>query len=107
MAPTYEADLAAWIDETVQLLREKEFDAIDVDALIEELDSVGGSERSSIENYLYQLLYHLLKLTHAPALDLERAGRQWRLSINESRHGQLIATGRSTVYVSAFRDTLA
>jgi hypothetical protein len=66
-------------------LREKDFAAIDVDALIEELDSVGGCERSAIENDLYQLLYHLLKLTHAPALDLERAGRQWRLSINESR----------------------
>jgi hypothetical protein len=65
-------------------LREKDFAAIDVDALIEELDSVGGCERSAIENDLYQLLYHLLKLTHAPALDLERAGRQWRLSINES-----------------------
>jgi hypothetical protein len=87
MVPTYESDLAAWIDGTVQRLREKDFDAIDVDALIEELDSVGASERRAIENHLYQLLYHLLKLTHAPALDLERAGRQWRLSINESRRG--------------------
>jgi hypothetical protein len=83
MVPTYEADLAAWIDGTVQLLREKEFDAIDVDALIEELSSLGGSERSAIENHLYQLLYHLLKLRYAPALDLERADRQWRLSIDE------------------------
>lgn len=87
MVPTYEADLAAWIDGTVQLLREKEFDAIDVDALIEELSSLGSSERSAIENYLYQLLYHLLKLRYAPTLDIERAGRPWRLSINESRRG--------------------
>ena len=47
MAPAYESDLAAWIDGMVQWLREKAFDAIDVDALIEELDSVGGSERSA------------------------------------------------------------
>jgi hypothetical protein len=88
MVPTYEADLAAWIDGTVPLLREKAFDTIDVDALIEKLGSLGSSERSAIENDLYQLLYHLLKLRYAPALDIERAGRQWRLSINESRRGR-------------------
>jgi len=48
MASTYESDLAAWIDGTVQLLREKQFDANDVDTLIEELNSVGGSERGAI-----------------------------------------------------------
>lgn len=75
MVPTSKADLAAWIDRTVQLLWEKEFDAIDLDALIEELSSLGGSERRVLENDLYQLLYHLRKLRRAPALDLERTGQ--------------------------------
>lgn len=47
MVPTYESDLAAWMDGTVQRLGEKDFAAVDVDALIEELDSVGGCERSA------------------------------------------------------------
>ena len=84
---TYETDFAAWVEETAQLLAERRFQQIDFDALIEELNSLGGSERSAIENHLYQLLYHLLKLHYARALDIERAGRQWRLSINEARRG--------------------
>ncbi|MDH3604630.1 MAG: DUF29 domain-containing protein, partial [Candidatus Tectomicrobia bacterium] len=84
---TYETDFAAWVEETAQLLAERQFEKIDFDALIEELGSWGGSERSAIENHLYPLLYHLLKLHYATSLDIERAGRQWRLSINEARRG--------------------
>lgn len=87
MTRLYDTDLAAWSEKTAQLLVEGRHDELDTDALIEEILSLGKAERDAIESHLYQLLYHLLKLSHGRTLDIERAGRGWRLSINEARRG--------------------
>lgn len=87
MARLYDTDLAAWSEKTAQLLVEGRHDELDLDALIEEILDLGRAERDAIESHLYQLLYHLLKLSYGSALDVERAGRGWRLSINEARRG--------------------
>lgn len=87
MARLYDTDLAAWSEKTAQLLAEGRHDELDLDALIEEILGLGKAERDAIESHLYQLLYHLLKLGYGSALDVERAGRGWRLSVNEARRG--------------------
>jgi hypothetical protein len=87
MARLYDTDMAAWSEKTAQLLIEGRHDELDLDALIEEILGLGKAERDAIESHLYQLLYHLLKLAYGNALDVERAGRGWRLSVNEARRG--------------------
>ena len=42
----YEADLAGWIDSQIALLRAREFDQLDIDNLIEELDASAACLRS-------------------------------------------------------------
>ncbi|ETX04806.1 MAG: hypothetical protein ETSY2_26680, partial [Candidatus Entotheonella gemina] len=41
----YETDYTAWADHTAQLLTKRRFDEIDLEALIEEVTSLGASER--------------------------------------------------------------
>ncbi len=56
----YEADFVAWADETAKLLREKEFSKLDLNALIEEVESLARVDRKAIWTQLERLLHDLL-----------------------------------------------
>ena len=58
----YDTDYNLWLDETVKQLQAKDFDAIDWENLIEEIASLGRSEKRRIESLLTRLFEHLLKL---------------------------------------------
>ncbi len=60
----YDADYNLWIEETVRKLQEKDFNAIDWENLIEEIASLGRSEKRRIESLLTRLFEHLLKLAY-------------------------------------------
>src|SRR4026208_1150337 len=66
VARLYEEDFLAWTGETVRLLRARRFDGVDLEALIEEVDSMGISQRRQLENRLAVIWKHLLKLRHQP-----------------------------------------
>ncbi len=57
----YQADYYGWLQENAQLIREKRFSELDVDNIIEELESMGKSEKRELSNRLTVLLMHLLK----------------------------------------------
>ncbi len=81
----YENDYTAWADRTAQLLVKHRFDEIDLEALIEEVTSLGASERRAYRSCLRLIAEHLLKLTYAPDAILEPNQRGWRLSVNHAR----------------------
>jgi hypothetical protein len=56
----YEDDYCLWVDTTAQQIRERDFDAIDWENLLEEVESLGREQRNKLESYLNQLLKHLL-----------------------------------------------
>ncbi len=60
----YDQDFNLWLSATAQKLREKRFDEIDLDNLIEEIESMGRSDRKAIKSFLRILLEHLLKITY-------------------------------------------
>lgn len=57
----YESDYLLWTQETVAQLRAREFDCIDLENLIEEIEDLGKSRRKEIRSRLTTLLEHLLK----------------------------------------------
>lgn len=77
----YEQDFYAWTQQQAALLREHQFTRLDMDNLIEELESMGRSERRQLVNRLEVLLMHLLKWQYQPEL----RGRSWQLTILEQR----------------------
>lgn len=75
------ADFSAWSQLTAQLLRERRWDEIDMEQLIEEVEDLGRSERNSIKSQLSRLLMHLLKWQYQP----QRRSDSWLDSINDAR----------------------
>lgn len=77
----YQTDFAAWCAQTVTLLRLGQWDAIDMDALTEEIASLGRSDHRQLASRLETLVAHLLKWQYQP----ERRGSSWAKTIIEQR----------------------
>ncbi len=58
----YDQDYYLWIRTTINQLRTGQFSAVDLENLLEELETMGRSEKRAIESLLTKLLVHLLKL---------------------------------------------
>lgn len=76
----YEEDYALWLDETAKQLRQKQFSLLDIDNLIEEIESMGRSECRAVESLLINILVHLLKLTYWES-EKERNAEHWMIEI--------------------------
>jgi len=57
----YEQDIVLWVEDTVAKLKAGDFANVDLENLIEEVESVGISQRSQLLNRLIVLFEHLLK----------------------------------------------
>ncbi len=60
----YELDDYLWIQETVKLLREKKFNQLDLNNLIEELEDLGRERKNAVASLLEQVIRHLLLLQY-------------------------------------------
>ncbi|AKG22275.1 DUF29 domain-containing protein [Calothrix sp. 336/3] len=58
----YNQDMQLWIEQTIQCLRSRDFAALDVENLIEELADLGKAEKNVLKSNLKILLAHLIKL---------------------------------------------
>ncbi len=74
-------DFYAWTQQQADLLRNKNFDQVDLDHLIEEIEIMGNSEVRELELRFTVLLMHLLKWQYQPTLQT----RSWVLTIKEQR----------------------
>jgi hypothetical protein len=84
LASLYEQDFQRWVEETTDYLKTRNFEAIDIHNLIEELNDLGNSSKSALESNLTILLAHLLKLT-VQFDALETMTNSWYNSIDEHR----------------------
>jgi hypothetical protein len=75
----YEQDFYGWTQEQAALLRAGRFNEVDIQNLIEEVETMGRSERRALESRLTVLLLHLLKWHYQPS----RRGNSWRYTIME------------------------
>ncbi|MBW4644961.1 MAG: DUF29 domain-containing protein [Goleter apudmare HA4340-LM2] len=81
LSSLYEQDYELWLESTIHQLRQRNFDDIDIDLLLEEIAEMGGSLKDALENNLIVVLAHLLKWQYQPDY---RSG-SWRASIKEHR----------------------
>ena len=78
----YDADFYVWSEVQAELLRKRQFDALDIESLIEEVEDLGGALKRSVLNNASVIIEHLLKLQFSPAAE-SRAG--WVESVLEHR----------------------
>lgn len=77
----YEQDYYLWLETTVNKIRSHNFDSVDWENLLEELESLGRSERNALKSRLAVLLLHLLKYQYQPS----HRSNSWLCTINEQR----------------------
>ncbi len=77
----YERDFYQWIEETSHLLEEGKFAQLDIQNLVEELQTMGRSEKRAIRSNLTVLLHHLLKWKYQP----NKQSSSWVYTIREHR----------------------
>jgi hypothetical protein len=77
----YDADFHAWTQAQAAHLRAKEWPALDVDNLAEEIESLGKRDRRAVESYLEVWLRHGLKWVYQPA----RRSLSWRRTLTITR----------------------
>lgn len=84
LASLYETDYQLWLDETVAQLQSHDFSNIDLENLIEEIESLGKSDKRAIASYLLRLCEHLLKMRYWES-ERETCFRGWVLEVNNFR----------------------
>lgn len=62
----YDQDFYAWTQQQAELLRSGTWERLDIDNLVEEIESLGRQQRQELENRLGVLLGHLLKWRFQP-----------------------------------------
>jgi hypothetical protein len=77
----YDTDFYQWTQAQAAHLRAKEWSALDVDHLAEEIESLGASDRRALRSHLMRLSQHLLKWHHQP----QRRGESRQQSIDNAR----------------------
>jgi len=84
----YDADFLEWTVRNAELLRARRFDEIDLDNIIEEIESLERAERRRLRSTGEVLLAHLLKWRFQPA----RRGASWKgtIRVQRLRIGHLI-----------------
>lgn len=83
ISKTYDEDFYQWIQAQVKLLKKKDFDHLDIENLIEEIESLGRSDKRALYSQLTRLLMHLLKLEYQP--DGQGNSNSWKSSILSAR----------------------
>jgi hypothetical protein len=84
IASLYDTDYQRWLDQTVSQLRAHDFNNLDLENLIEEIASLGKSDKRAISSYLMRLCEHLLKLKYWEA-ERELCFKGWDLEIANFR----------------------
>jgi hypothetical protein len=64
----YEKDILLWVEDTVSKLKKHDFENLDIKNLIEEVESLGISQKKELISRLMVLLEHLLKRLYVDSL---------------------------------------
>jgi len=78
----YKRDLFLWTEETIAKLRAKDFENLDLENLIEEIESLGISQKKELLSRLTTLLEHLLKRLY---INLPNDYNGWERTIRNQR----------------------
>jgi hypothetical protein len=83
-ADLYETDYQLWLDQTIVQLRSHDFNSLDLENLIEEIESLGKRDKRAVLSYLVNLCEHLLKVKYWQD-QRENCIRGWRVEIRNFR----------------------
>lgn len=78
----YDRDLDLWLEIAIAQLKAGDFNNLDVENLIEELEGLSGSHKREVETRLKRLIEHILKRCY---VDMPDCFRGWEVTIINQR----------------------
>ena len=78
----YERDLDLWLETAIAQLKAGDFDNLDIESLIEELEGLSGSNKREVETRLIRLIEHIFKRCYVKLPDCYRG---WEVTIINQR----------------------
>ena len=78
---TYDQDFYTWTQQMAMALRQKNWAALDIENLVEEIEALGKRDRRAIKSRLEILIMHLLKWQ----LQSSQRSRSWKSTVTEQR----------------------
>jgi Domain of unknown function DUF29 len=79
--PDYHTDFYAWAEAQAAALRAKDWAALDLEHLAEEVEDLRNTERKAVRSQLRRVTSHLLKWAYQPA----RRSDSWQTTILDAR----------------------
>jgi len=83
LSSLHESDFCLWATKSAELIKAGKFNELDIEHLVEEVESMGASEKRALESRLIELMQQLLKWQFQP----KKRGSSWEISINKQRLG--------------------
>ncbi|MEM1311607.1 MAG: DUF29 domain-containing protein [Cyanobacteria bacterium P01_C01_bin.70] len=77
----YDTDFYQWAQTTALALKQGRWQELDIENLVEEIESLGHSEKRALKSQLEVLLMHLLKWAYQP----EQRSNSWLTTLIEQR----------------------
>ena len=77
----YEQDFYAWVEQTAELLKSRNWEILDLENLIEEVVDLGKSQQRALQSALRLILSQLLKWKYQP----EKRSNSWQITITRER----------------------
>jgi len=76
----YDVDFYKWANAQAKLIKTEKFKDVDIENLVEEIETLGRSEKNALKSHMINLFLHLLKCDYQP----ERRSKSWDDSILEA-----------------------
>lgn len=81
----HEIDEHLWLEETIKLLKSNHLEELDIENLIEELESLGRRDKAKVASLLEQVIRHLLLLQYWHE-ELEFNSGHWKAEVRSFRN---------------------
>lgn len=81
----YARDFNLWIEQIKQRIQARNFDNMDWENLLEEIDDMGNSQKRSLESYIELLVAHILKLKYWES-EKNRNYKHWKVEVSNFRN---------------------
>lgn len=78
----YDRDYYLWLEVTTKLLKDRQFEQLDLNNLIEEIETLGRSEKNRVISSLKLICQHLLKWQYQS----EKRSKSWLNTIRRERN---------------------
>ena len=60
----HESDFNLWVERIKEAIQNRDFENMDWDNLLDEIDDMGKSEKRALDSYMQRLIEHILKLKY-------------------------------------------